>query len=472
MGAGGRFRARQDVKGGRQMTIATGYGRLLRGGVALTFLAVLGACAERELILEGERFDPRAPLEASVQIEGEAAPVDTTGIIENRAEPISLPAVASVSDWTQRGGNARHLPPHAPLAQSPQRVWSASLGAGNSRRHRITTQPVIAEGRAFGMDARAQVTAVSLAGAPLWSVDLTPAGDRSEVSGGGLAYGGGSVFATTGFGELVALDAASGAVRWRQKLGSPATGAPTVDDGIVYAVARDSSAWAVNTDNGRVLWQLPGTPSVSGMIGAASPAVTGSTVLLPFASGEVAAALKRGGVRLWSATVAGERRGRAYAGVSEITGDPVVAGDITYIGNQSGRTVAIDSGSGERLWTAKEGAYGPVLPVGGSVFLVSDEARLVRLDATTGETIWSVEMPYFTADRERRRAEITPHFGPVLAGGRLVVASGDGVVRFFNPVDGASLGMVEVPGGAAAAPAFAQGLMIVPGRNGQLHAFR
>lgn len=454
------------------MTRTTGWAARLRGGVSLALLIFLGACAEREVILEGERFDPRAPLDASVAIEGEAPPVDTTGVIENRALPISLPAVAAVDDWTQRGGNARHLPPHAPLSQAPQRVWSAALGAGNSRRHRITTQPVIAGGRVFGMDARAQVTAVSLAGAPLWTADLTPAGDGSEVSGGGISLGAGAVFATTGFGELVALDAGTGAVRWRQKLGSPATGAPTFDDGIVYAVARDSSAWAVNADNGRVLWQLQGTPSVSGMIGAASPAVTGTTVLLPFASGEVAAALKRGGVRLWSATVAGERRGRAYAGLSEITGDPVVAGNVTYIGNQSGRTVAIDSGSGERLWTAKEGAYGPVLPVGGSVFLVSDEARLVRLDAATGETVWSVEMPYYTADRERRRSTITAHYGPVLAGGRLVVASGDGVVRFFNPVDGASLGAVEVPGGAAAAPAFAQGLMVVPGRNGQLHAFR
>lgn len=468
----GRICEGQDGKGRPQMTVTNGSADRLRGGAAVLLLVALGACAEREVILEGERFDPRAPLEASLAVEGEVPPVDTTGVLENRADPISLPPVANVDNWTQRGGNAVHLPPHAPLAQSPQRIWSVSLGASNSRRHRITAQPVISDGRAFGMDSQARVTAVSLAGATLWVADLTPAGDASEVSGGGIALGGGAAFVTTGFGELVALDAATGAVRWRQKLGSPATGAPTFDNGIVYAVARDSSAWAVDADNGRVLWQLQGTPSVSGMIGAASPAVTGSTVLLPFASGEVAAALKRGGVRLWSATVAGERRGRAYAGLSEITGDPVVAGDVTYIGNQSGRTIAIDSGSGERLWTAKEGAYGPVLPVGGSVFLVSDEARLVRLDAATGETIWSVEMPYYTADRERRRAAITPHFGPVLAGGRLVVASGDGVVRFFNPVDGASLGGVELPGGAAAAPAFAQGLMIVPGRNGQLHAFR
>ncbi len=34
------------------------------------------------------------------------------------------------------------------------------------------------------------------------------------------------------------------------------------------------------------------------------------------------------------------------------------------------RLRAIDTASGERIWTATEAAYGPVLPVGGSVFLV------------------------------------------------------------------------------------------------------
>ncbi|QYK39792.1 MAG: PQQ-binding-like beta-propeller repeat protein [Paracoccaceae bacterium] len=438
----------------------------------LAALLVLAACQERELILEGERFDPRAPLEASLVEEGAPPPVDTTNQIVNRSEPISLPPQTQVADWTQRGGNARHLPPHAALSAQPALVWSVNIGQGNSRRTRIAAQPVIGGGLVFAMDSVARVTAVSPAGGTAWTADLTPEIARNEISGGGLAFGNGRLFATTGYGELIAMDPQTGAVIWRQKLGAPAAGAPTVDGNLVFAVARDSSAWAVAAENGRVVWQLPGTPSPSGMIGAASPAVTGTTVLLPFASGEVTAALREGGVRLWSATVAGSRRGRTYARLSEITGDPVVAGDVTYVGNQSGRTVAIDTGTGIRRWTAKEGAYGPVLPIGGAVFLVSDEARLVRLDAGTGETVWSVEMPYFTATRERRRAEIVPHFGPVLAGGRLVVASGDGLVRFFNPVDGSPLGAVNVPGGAAAAPAFAQGLMVIAGQNGQLHAFR
>jgi outer membrane protein assembly factor BamB len=113
-----------------------------------------------------------------------------------------------------------------------------------------------------------------------------------------------------------------------------------------------------------------------------------------------------------------------------------------------------------------------VLAVGGSVFLVNDESMLVRLDAQTGAAIWTAPMPYFESDKPKRQKAITAHYGPVLAGGRIVVASGDALLRFFDPVDGAALGTVDLPGGAAAQPALAGGMLFVVTSGGQLLAYR
>ena len=86
--------------------------------------------------------------------------------------------------------------------------------------------------------------------------------------------------------------------------------------------------------------------------------------------------------------------------------------------------------------------------------------------------IWSVEMPYFTNDTPKRRKGIYAHYGPVLAGGRIVVVSSDGLLRAFDPTDGTLAHTAEIPGGAAAQPAVAGGTLYVVGGNGQLHAFR
>ncbi len=441
------------------------------GLVALTIFA-LAAC-EKEPILPGERFDVRAPLEASVPTPGNPTPRDGTGQVQNRAVAISLPPTTTGS-WTHRGGNAQHLAPHGALSAQPARVWSADIGAGSARRQRISAAPVAADGRVFAMDAQTRLSAVSSGGQVLWSVPLKPAteGARTQVSGGGIAYGGGRVFASTGYGEVIALDPATGGVAWRQSVGAPVIGAPTFADGVVYAVGRDGTAWAIDATNGRVRWTLAGTAAIAGMIGTGSPAVTPDQVIFPFATGELTGVLRQSGVRLWSSAVAGQRRGNSYNIIQDITADPVVDGNVTYVGNQAGRTVAISTATGERIWAANEGAYGPVVPVGGSVFLISDQARLVRLDASNGQTIWATEMPYFEAEKAKRRRAITAHYGPVLVGGRLAVASSDGVLRFFSPVNGALVGTAEIPGGAAAQPAVAGGMLYVVSTNGQIHAFR
>jgi outer membrane protein assembly factor BamB len=445
-------------------------GGRLTTGVGL--LALLAACAPREVILPGERFPVRADLDASIPVEGQPAPT-APAAPENLSVAISLGPQAG-GDWTHRAGNARHLMPHAALSATPQRVWSAKIGSGSSRKNRIAAAPVVADGRVFTIDAGTSVTATSTQGGTLWSTDLTAGFDKGGgQSGGGLATTGGRVFVTTGYGELVALDAASGTLIWRQRVDAPISGAPATDGEAVYVSGRDGSAWAVSAANGNVIWQVVGTPGKTAYVGTAAPTVGDRAVIFPSSAGDLMAVLKiGGGTKIWQSSLAGERLGRAYAVTSDVTGDAVIAGKTLFAGSGSGRTVAMSASSGERIWSAGEGALGPVAVAGGSLFLVNDEARLVRLDAATGETIWSVEMPYFTKDNPKRRKGIFAHYGPVLAGGRVMVVSSDGLLRAFDPTDGTLTHTAEIHGGAAAQPAVAGGTLYVVGGNGQLHAFR
>jgi outer membrane protein assembly factor BamB len=371
-------------------------------------------------------------------------------------------------------GNARHLMPHSALTSAPQLAWSAVIGEGSSRKNRIGAAPVVADGRVFTIDAGTAVSATSTAGGSLWTTDLTAAFDRGgEQSAGGLAISGNRVFATTGYGELVALDAGSGEVVWRQRVDTPLSGAPATDGEAVYVSGRDGSAWAVSANDGKVIWQVAGTPGTAAYVGTAAPTVGDRAVIFPSSGGDLMAVLKiGGGTKIWQASLAGKRLGRAYALTPDVTGDAVIAGKVLYAGSGAGRTVAMSASSGERIWSAGEGALGPVAVAGGSIFLVNDEAKLVRLDAETGQVIWAVEMPYFTNEKIKKRKGIYAHYGPVLAGGRIMVVSSDGLLRAFDPTDGSLVHTAEIPGGASSQPAVAGGTLYVVGTKGQLHAFR
>ena len=446
--------------------------RLNVGLTALTAALLLAGC-ERELILTGERFPLRADLEASLPSDENPSPKAGPTRPENQSVPIVLPAASASGEWTHRGGNARHDLPHGQLSAAPQLVWSANVGAGSSRKNRVSASPVVSNGRVFTLDSQAKLVATSTGGAPLWQVDLTAPFDRGgDVSGGGLAVGGDTVYAATGYGELLAISASNGAIKWRQRLQSPVSGAPSVEGDVVYVSTRDGAGWAIAAKDGRVKWTMEGVPGAISVEGGASPLIADRTVVFPFASGDLAASLKLNGTRVWGAAVTGQRNGRAYQVLTDITGDPVMIGGTIYAGTAAGRTVAIDAGTGSRIWTATEGALNPPLVVGGSVFVVNDEARLVRMDAGTGEVIWQADMPYFVKDKPKRQKAIFAHYGPVLAGGRIVVASSDGVLRSFNPTDGSLVATAQIPGGAASAPALAGGSLYVVSGNGQLHAFR
>ncbi len=436
------------------------------------FLAVMASvvfgCAKREEILEGQRFDVRTPLDQAIPTLDDPA---ADAVVTNRTVNIRLPKPRDLSSWTHRNGDATHNLAHVNLSPELTRLWTANIGAGNDRKHRITSDPIIAEGLIFTLDSQSGVMAHSLIGAAVWSRDLTPASDRAdEASGGGLSYGDGVLYATTGFGEVIAMKASDGGVIWRQKLDAPISSAPTVHRDRVYVVSRDNRAWALKTKNGRIDWQQQSSLADVGLVGGAAPAIAGNAVILPFSSGEMIAALSRNGLRTWSVAVSGSRRGQARSNIGDISSDPVVTGARVYAANQSGRITAVSRRDGERLWTAGEGSYSPVVAFDNSVFLVSDESKLVRLDARNGDVIWAVDLPYYK--RERTRKDAYAHFGPVLAGGRLLVASSDGGLRSFDAASGAMLSMVDIPSGAASPPAIVGGVLYILSAKGQLHAYR
>ncbi|WP_322892110.1 MULTISPECIES: PQQ-binding-like beta-propeller repeat protein [unclassified Yoonia] len=420
-------------------------------GAALV-LSVLAACGDEQIILPGERFDIRA----------EAVSV-------NQSLPIALPQAQANADWTHR--TAR--PAHPALGAALQPAFVANIGEGDSRRARITSEPVVAGGVVYTVDARATVSATSTSGAPIWSRNLTPERfNPGAASGGAVSFGGGRVYVTTGFGEITALNAATGEVIWDKNLNAPVNAPATFSGDLVYVVARDSTAWALDAATGLTRWQQIGTPSLTAFSGSAPVAVSGETVVIPFPSGELLATFPQGGLTRWSNVVSGDRLGRPSSLVSDIAGAPVIDAGRVYAASFGGRSVAFDVRDGSRIWTAGEGAVGTLWLAGGSLFMVNDISELVRLDAATGAPVWRVELPDFEGENTRRQRSVIAHFGPVLAGGRLIVASSDGLIRQFDPASGALIGTVDLPGGAASAPVVAGQTLYVISKTGQLHAFR
>ncbi len=439
-------------------------GRALRAAVLAAGCLSASGCGvfdyfEEEEILEGERIRLR-----------DRTTRDATLAATLTAPPI--PAPASNNAWTQTNGLPSHAAGHLNGPRALSLSWSKDVGAGSGDDARITSAPVAAGGLIFVMDADATVSALDLSsGAEKWSVDVSPEGeDGDEGFGGGIALGQNIIVVTTGFGEVLGLSPASGEILWRQALGAPIRSAPAVSGQTAVVVTRDNSAFGINVSDGTVIWRLQGVLAGAGFLGGASPAIAGPLAVLPFTSGELVGASVNTGRRAWSAILSGGRRGLARSAISDITGDPVIAGPIVVAANQSGRIVAIDGRSGSRIWTRSIGAVGPIWAAGETIYIMADDAKLMRLSLVTGDTLFSTQLAEYE-DPEDREDPIA-YSGPVLVGGQVLVSSSDGELISFDPLTGEERARHDIGDGSVTGPIVVNGWVYVLSDDGVLYAFR
>jgi len=73
-----------------------------------------------------------------------------------------------------------------------------------------------------------------------------------------------------GTGEIVALDVASGRVRWDRRLPHSVYGAASISSDVVFTTTYEGTLWALSTRSGAVLWRAPlpagsdGPPAIAG----------------------------------------------------------------------------------------------------------------------------------------------------------------------------------------------------------------
>jgi outer membrane protein assembly factor BamB len=432
------------------------------GLLALALMVLLAGCSWFEAEdppLPGERIavlDPETELEANPQI-------------ADREVTLAQPYVND--SWAQPGGGPTHVLYHLQLPESLARSWQAQVGTPANDRQQITAQPAIAGGRVFTLDAEATVTAFDAgAGERIWRRDLAEELEDEGVFGGGVAVADGRVFVTTGLGRVFALDAGSGEVLWEHVAGAPMRAGPAVRDGRVYAVTLVNETIALSADSGEELWSHQGIEEQAGLLGSATPAVTASSVIVAYSSGELTALLPENGRPLWSDSLAGFTRADAAGDLSDVRAMPAVDRNRVYALSNANRMVAIDTRRGARAWEREIG--GTEMPwVGGDyVFLITTRNELLALDRDGGRIRWVTELARWR-DPDDRDGPIVWH-GPVLAGDRLVLAGSHGEAVSVSPYSGEVLGRIDLPGPSAVSPVVADGTLYFLTDTATLVAYR
>jgi outer membrane protein assembly factor BamB len=384
---------------------------------------------------------------------------------------VKLPPQFANAEWPQPGGYTGEYISH-PAADGFTVAWRVSLGDGNSRSGRVSAPPVVAQGRVYAMDASATLNAIDAeSGRTLWRFDVRPDNERSGGgSGGGAAVEAGKVYVATGYAQIIALDAETSKEAWRTTLSAPFRANPTTGGGRVFAVSNDNQIHALDAATGRKLWSHSGITESAGLYGGSSPILAGNILIAGLSSGEVFALRADNGRVLWSDSLAAVARTDAVSSLADLRGFPVVDRGRVTVASHAGRLADIDLRSGARIWEQSFGSFNTPWVAGDFMFLITIDSELLCISRRDGRVRWVQPLRKWRDTKDKKGRIVWT--GPILAGGRLLLANDDGEGLIVSPEDGETAGTLKFSGPVSVLPIVANRTIFVVTDTGDLVALR
>ena len=438
--------------------------------LALAATTTLGGCA----VIDGVRGDSGKKgnpptIGSRVDILGIERDTEVDPALAGFA--VTLPPAAVNEAWAQPGGNASKSPGHVELGQGLSRIWTAKVTGANPRA-RLAASPVMSDGRIYVVDTTARVTAFDAnTGAQIWSnaLEIEKDGKPSRF-GGGVSATGTNVFATNGVGDVASLAADTGALVWKKRPAGPLRGAPTLSNGNVYVMTQDNQIYALRQSDGEAQWNEAGPVAASGIFGVGAPAAAQGTIIAGYSSGELAAYRYENGRSLWSDTLSRTAMSTSVSTLTDIDADPVIDRGRVFALGKGGRMASYELVSGQRIREINIAGISTPVTSGEWVFVMTDEARLLCVARSTGKIRWISKLQRYKNEKKKKKP--ISWYGPVLAGGRLVITNSHGAVWSVAPDEGTATEILDVGNDVSLAPIVANNILYILDDSGRISAFR
>lgn len=349
---------------------------------------------------------------------------------------------------------------------------SADAGGGYKFSNSLIPRPIVAGGKVFAMDAVGIISAHDAAdiGKILWKSKIVADPDKQEVIGGGLAASDGILYATTGQGQVAAINIKDGSGLWQKNFSVPIRSSPRVSGDHLIVVTIDSQAYALSTKTGDILWNHRGINETSMVMNSVSPTIAGNDVLVPYASGELFAISMADGKELWADALLQNRYTQASSAFTGIGGDPTIDGEFVFATGSNGITVAINIPSGKRVWQRNVASLNTPWLAGDELFILTSDNILVDFVKYDGKIRWTTALASYE-NSENRQGAISWH-GPVLVDGKLFIVGSNGKMVVVSAASGRILETKSIPNNIVTSPIVAEGRMYLVGQDATLYSFQ
>ena len=270
-----------------------------------------------------------------------------------RDNRVILPPAKKNSSWQYPGGSLSNSLHNILGPNFLDQNYKLNIVSGSSKTSALMSSPIIVNGNVFALGSDAKVSAFSLKTKKrLWQKDISIKKEKkSEGFGGGITYDDGVIYSTSGFGNVIAIDSSDGDELWRMDLRIPIRSAPISHNNTVFVITHDNQLFALNNNNGEILWSHRGILETASVLSSNSVAIDAGLVFVPYSSGEIYAIRTLNGSVVWTDSLSRTGSYTSLSEINSITARPVADNGRLISISHAGRMVSVDIATGERLWT-------------------------------------------------------------------------------------------------------------------------
>ena len=388
-----------------------------------------------------------------------------------RDNRVIIPDSKNLKSWIHPGGSLDNSLHNLSGPSFLRELFKFKIASGSSRQSFLMSSPIIVDETVFVLGADAKVSSFSLLSKKrIWQADMSLKKEKkSEGFGGGIAYDSGVLFATSGFGNVLAIDSYTGEELWRVNLKIPIRSAPISHNNIVFVITHDNQVFAINNKNGEILWNHRGILESASVLSSNSVAIDSGLIFVPYSSGEIYAIRTLNGSVVWSDSLSRTGSSTSLAEINSITARPVADRGSLIAISHAGRMVSVDISTGERLWTLDISGTETPWVAGDWVFTLSTNSELIGISRNAGNIKWVTQLEQYLNEEDREGP--IRWSGPLMVSGKLFIISSHGVAAWISPQTGEILETTKIPGSFLIAPIIVNEVIYLLSDDGDLIAY-
>jgi outer membrane protein assembly factor BamB len=263
-------------------------------------------------------------------------------------------------------------------------------------------------------------------------------------------------------GDVIALDAATGKVRWRVLVNGEILSSPAIGPRAVVVRTADGKLRGLGLKDGKELWQQEQAVPRLSLRGVARPTIAGDMAICGFDNGKVVAVNTLDGTVAWETPVAPPHGRTELERLVDIDTAVRVSNQDVFVVGFQGKVAMLALDTGQVWWSHDASSYRSLGIDDDNIYMSSADGEITALTRRTGAEVW------------QQKALL--HRGlsaPAVSDVAVVVADYQGYVHWLDKSTGAlaarvSNGKVRISN----APVVAGNLLIVINDRGRISAYR